>query len=361
MTLNLPDPHTAAALGVAGALTLSSFLVTVYSLLRHLRNYTVPKEQMWIVAILIMVPVYSINSWISLYFSDTSKSATFIIDTLRNMYEAYCLYGFFAYCTAVLGGERRTIALLEVRRMLNGGTILEPDYIKPSATPRGYCSRICCCGGTSGPEDVSFTVDEKLLPDEEGTMSDIPDNAIKLTDRFYKHPWYIACFLREWAYGEELYSRCKFGVVQYIIFKVICSVIGCILEPIGLYGDGMMDATVAYPYIAMVYNISQCWALYCLIVFYIGAKRLLAPCNPVLKFASIKTVVFFCWWQGYIINFLALGNVVDVKGQHHDRWQLMIQEYLVCIEMFFISVFNIWAWSADPYVFDGKVEADPYP
>ena len=118
MTIMLPDPHTAASLGVAGVLAFSSLLVTVYSLLRHLRNYTVPKEQMWIVAILIMVPVYSIDSWISLYFSDTSKSATFIVDSLRNMYEAYCLYGFFAYCTAVLGGERRTIALLEVRILM---------------------------------------------------------------------------------------------------------------------------------------------------------------------------------------------------------------------------------------------------
>ena len=59
--------------------------------------------------------------------------------------------------------------------------------------------------------------------------------------------------------------------------------------------------------------------------------------------------------QGYIINILAVGDLVDVKGSHHDRWQLMVQEYIVCIEMFFIAVFNIWAWSAEPYLFDETV------
>lgn len=52
-----------------------------------------------------------------------------------------------------------------------------------------------------------------------------------------------------------------------------------------------------YLYITIVYNITYSVALFALFVFYKGARELLAPFNPKLKFVLVKSVVFFTFWQ----------------------------------------------------------------
>jgi Organic solute transporter Ostalpha len=39
------------------------------------------------------------------------------------------------------------------------------------------------------------------------------------------------------------------------------------------------------------------FALYGLLLFWIGAAELLQPFNPLLKFVLVKTVVFLTFWQ----------------------------------------------------------------
>ena len=47
----------------------------------------------------------------------------------------------------------------------------------------------------------------------------------------------------------------------------------------------------------MVYNMTYSIALYALVLFYLGTHDLLAPYNPLLKFALVKSVVFLTFWQ----------------------------------------------------------------
>ena len=50
-------------------------------------------------------------------------------------------------------------------------------------------------------------------------------------------------------------------------------------------------------WIAIIYNITYSVALYALLLFYLGTHELLAPFNPLLKFAMVKMVVFLTFWQ----------------------------------------------------------------
>jgi hypothetical protein len=43
--------------------------------------------------------------------------------------------------------------------------------------------------------------------------------------------------------------------------------------------------------------VSYTFALYGLLLFWIGAGELLAPFSPLLKFVLVKTVVFLTFWQ----------------------------------------------------------------
>jgi hypothetical protein len=55
--------------------------------------------------------------------------------------------------------------------------------------------------------------------------------------------------------------------------------------------------TCRYFYISILYNVCYTFALYGLMLFWIGASELLQPFNPLLKFILVKTVVFLTFWQ----------------------------------------------------------------
>ena len=62
----------------------------------------------------------------------------------------------------------------------------------------------------------------------------------------------------------------------------------------------------------MVYNITYSVALYALVLFYLGTHDLLAPYNPLLKFALVKSVVFLTFWQ---VGQLQLCSASDFEQQ----------------------------------------------
>lgn len=61
----------------------------------------------------------------------------------------------------------------------------------------------------------------------------------------------------------------------------------------------MCSPTGGYIYIAVIYNVSISLALYALFMFYCATKEYLQPFDPVLKFLTVKSVVFLSYWQGW--------------------------------------------------------------
>jgi hypothetical protein len=71
-----------------------------------------------------------------------------------------------------------------------------------------------------------------------------------------------------------------------------------ILQSMGHFRDGDWSPNGGYLYITMIYNVSVSLALYGLFLFYFATKDLLTPFDPVLKFSTIKAVIFLSFWQG---------------------------------------------------------------
>jgi hypothetical protein len=87
----------------------------------------------------------------------------------------------------------------------------------------------------------------------------------------------------------------------------------------------------SYPYLAVVLNFSQTWALYCLVQFYAVIKDKLQPIKPLAKFLTFKSIVFLTWWQGVAVAFLfAMGAF---KGSLAQELKTRIQDYIICIEV----------------------------
>jgi hypothetical protein len=89
----------------------------------------------------------------------------------------------------------------------------------------------------------------------------------------------------------------------------------------------------------------QCWALYCLVLFYIGLKKELQPLNPVGKFVAVKAIVFFSFWQSVVIAILVnMGIISDeqIMPESSDKLYLIgaTQDFLICIEMFIFACYH---------------------
>jgi len=87
------------------------------------------------------------------------------------------------------------------------------------------------------------------------------------------------------------------GVYQYILLRVVVSIITLFCEFGGVYKEGNWGPQYFYLYATIIINISQMYALYCLALFYKELHQELKPLRPLGKFAVVKAVVFFSWWQ----------------------------------------------------------------
>ncbi|KAI0916543.1 hypothetical protein AcV5_010451 [Taiwanofungus camphoratus] len=96
---------------LSGISTVIATLVSAMTIYLHLKNYRKPILQRQVVRIMLMVPLYAIASFISLF----SLQAAFFIDAIRDIYEAFVIYCFFDLLIAYLGGERSLLILLHGR------------------------------------------------------------------------------------------------------------------------------------------------------------------------------------------------------------------------------------------------------
>lgn len=86
---------------LAGTFSLLGMMIAMWHVTQHVRHMNRPTVQRRIIAILNMVPVYGITSWLSLVFPVVRTQ----LGVLRDCYEAYAVYTFFAFLCEVLKGE----------------------------------------------------------------------------------------------------------------------------------------------------------------------------------------------------------------------------------------------------------------
>lgn len=280
------------AIASSSIFVLTALVLSMYLIFEHLGGYNQPEEQKFLIGLILMVPVYAVESFLSLLDS----KAAFNLEVIRDCYEAFALYCFERYLIACLGGEEKTVEFMKSQSIISSGTpLLEEAY--------------------------SFGVVE--------------------------HPFPLNCCLREWYLGEDFYQAVKIGIVQYMILKLICALLAIILEACGVYGEGKFQWNYGYPYLAAVLNFSQTWALYCLVQFYGVTKDKLEPIKPLAKFLTFKSIVFLTWWQGVAVAFLF--SIGAFRGSLAQELKTRIQDYIICIEMGVAAVFHLYVFPAAPY------------
>ncbi|CAJ0964937.1 unnamed protein product [Ranitomeya imitator] len=278
---------TAAAQGISGVFVWTALLLTCHQIYLHLRNYTIPNEQRYIIRILFIVPIYSFDSWLSLLLIGNDQYYVYF-DSVRDCYEAFVIYSFLSLCFEYLGGES-------------------------------------------------------------AIMSEIRGKPVKSSC------YYGTCCLQGMSYSIGFLRFCKQATLQFCIVKPIMAVVIIILQAFGKYHDGDFNVQSGYLYITIIYNFSVSLALYALFLFYFATKELLHPFEPVLKFLTIKAVIFLSFWQGMLLAILErCGVIPEVQIIHGNTVgagtvAAGYQNFIICIEMLFAAIALRYAFTCQVY------------
>jgi len=174
------------------------------------------------------------------------------------------------------------------------------------------------------------------------------------------------CCLKGLSYNIGFLRFCKQATLQFCVVKPVMSVVTIWLKAKGAYEDGNWDSSQGYLYITLIYNVSISLALYALYMFYYATRDLLRPFDPVLKFGTVKAVIFLSFWQGVLLAILEqMGYINPVIGPDGKIIQMTAgtvsagyQNFLICIEMLFAAIALRYAFPIAVYINEGCINAD---
>lgn len=105
-------PHWVVS--VSGWSALLSTVVIFLSILMHLLNYRKPFQQRLMIRIQLIVPLFALSCY-SMLVNPTAVYNKFIIEPLREIYEAFVIYTFFSLLTDMLGGAKSIVIMTSGR------------------------------------------------------------------------------------------------------------------------------------------------------------------------------------------------------------------------------------------------------
>eukprot|EP00039_Didymoeca_costata_P030648 m.30717 g.30717 ORF g.30717 m.30717 type:complete len:391 (-) comp8232_c0_seq1:27-1199(-) len=273
---------------IAGVFVCLTLPTSIWDVAMHIEHYRNPKLQRHIIRILWMVPIYSVDSWLALRF----PGAAIYLDTMRECYEAYVIYNFYALMMGYL--KQR-----------------DPDYLQHAKErdPTKHIFPMCC--------------------------------------------------LPRWQSGEQFFYWIRSGPISYVLFRILLTVIALICELSGSYHEGSIKPQYAFIWIAGINSLTQAWAMYCLILFFVTFKTELASSKPLPKLLVIKAVVFFSFWQAVTISFLAANDVIrDLprRSTYNTKGEIAaaLQDFIICFEMFIYAIVHHYVFSYTEFYVDGK-------
>ena len=112
--------------------------------------------------------------------------------------------------------------------------------------------------------------------------------------------------------GMPFLQRCRLGVLQFVPMQILCTTLCYVLTYKKMYQEGVWinpkeedlpshgflvfglgyGRFTPFGYVNLLRILSCTIALYCLVYFYRGTRKLLGDIDPYVKCLSIKTVVF---------------------------------------------------------------------
>lgn len=154
--------------------------------------------------------------------------------------------------------------------------------------------------------------------------------------------------------GLTWYWCMCFGISQYAILRPLCAILAIILEHFNVYCEITLSPAFGNFYIAVLQSISVGVAMYCVIAFYLELKEEPAIKNkrPLMKLTCIKLVIFLVFWQGILLQLLAIAGAIKDQNDHWSARDIQtgLNALMTCIEMAIFAVLHISAFTYRDYI-----------
>lgn len=301
---------------LAGTFALLSCLISLWHLTSHLRHYH-KDAQKRVMAILWMVPIYSITSWLSLVFPSFEGA----FGAVKDCYEAYAIYTFIAFLVDIVQDGHDIHRLIEI--------ITENVIEERKAHKRA--------------------IDNDEKPPVLHLKPPCPCCYVRLGEINLDSPTIFgaAKMASAWLW------QCRFFALQFVMIKPVLTLLPyiCILCRYDYFGnvpysDGRFNFGSVQLYNMILANVSVALAFYGLLQFYHGLEKEIAWCNPWPKFLCIKGVVFMTFWQGIALSAMSSMGLVEEKAASQ------LQNLLICLEMLLASlahyyIFPSYEWAPE--------------
>mmetsp|Transcript_9134 Transcript_9134/g.11262 ORF Transcript_9134/g.11262 Transcript_9134/m.11262 type:complete len:296 (+) Transcript_9134:94-981(+) len=276
-----------AVLICSGLTTLLSMILTANLINQHRQNWSNPAQQTNIIKIILLAPIFAIDSFVGILELDKGEIVAHVLDMVKECYEAVVIHAFLML-------------------MYN------------------------LCGLNSSSKET-----KRSLP--EGVKG-----------RNLHLPFPMGLYFGPHAHFDHVWvERLRFWTLQFIMLRPGLSLLDLIFVDIIPNQVSQIISIV----IIISLNVSVTTAVYALITFYHGFEKELAPHRPLAKFVCIKGVVFFAVWQGVALKLLARWGVLHEGYRFSvDDVALAWQDLLICVEMGLIFCpLNQYAFTASEY------------
>lgn len=292
--------HT-LALVISAVCGLIAIVVSLFLMFMHTIHYSRPTEQKHIVRILFMVPIYSVVSYLSVYFYKHSV----YYEVLRDCYEAFAIASFFSLmCAYVAPSLHDQKEYFRVARP------------KPWIFPITQMQR--CCGG--------------------------------------EHGW-----LRTPRSGLTWFNIIWVAVFQYCFFRVAMTIVAVLTQYWGRYCLESLNPAFSRIWVMVIVSVAVTIAMYCVIQFYYQLREDIAQHNPIMKVVAIKLVIFLSFWQTILISLLTSTGVMHTTEHvYTPDIKVGLPATLLCIEMAIFSILHIFSFPWTPYVIGSAAYVKAY-
>merc|ERR1711971_944707 len=184
----------------------------------------------------------------------------------------------------------------------------------------------------------------EYLGGEGNIMSEIRGKPIKSS------VWYGTCCLAGHSYNIGTLRFCKQGTLQFCIIKPVMSLAIIFLQSFGLYNEGVWSIHQGFLYSTIIY---------------FATKDLLRPYDPVLKFFTVKSVIFLSFWQGVGLAVLEtmgfIQPIMDENGFKQTEAGSVsagYQNFLICVEMLMAAIALRYAFPISVYLNEACVSQE---
>lgn len=282
------DRFDMAAFDSAGVMVLGTLVLSFRLIYLHLTHWYMPQVQKYVVRIVWMVPLYAVQSWLSLKYRD----ARIYIDAIRDLYEAFVIASFLYYLMELLGGQDALVRILESKREAQPHLGKHPWPLKHLL------------------HDWELGT-EFMMQCKHGVLQYV---VVKTVVTFFT---YIFEYFDVYGEGEFKWDT----AYPYMAFLLNTSVMYALYVLVMLFHAVREEL-----------NHPVNW-------------------RPLGKFLCVKGVVFFTWWQGVIILYLQnKGYIKDTKNWTGHEISNALVDYCVCTEMVFFAVAHSYTFTYKEYL-----------